>query len=236
MITILLAEDEKSLGEGLTFNLKEEGYEVDWVEDGKAAIEIFNSKNFDLIILDVMMPYLNGFQVTEIIRNHNINIPILMLTAKEELEDKIKGLTIGADDYLTKPFHLEELFARIQVLLRRKQWNKNEKMNNVFQFGENEINFDDLSAKSDSENFQLTQKEAEVMRLFISNIGKVISRSELLSKVWNIKYGINTRTVDNFIARLRKYFEKDSKKPEFIKSIRGAGYIFHYDKKIENDK
>lgn len=230
MEKILLAEDEKSLAEGLKFNLQEEGYEVTWVEDGNAAIEAYNNEDFDLIILDVMMPYKDGFEVTEEIRQNNINIPILMLAAKDQIHDKVRGLTMGADDYLTKPFHLEELLARILVLLRRSNFNQYT-ASNVYQFGTNEINFDDLSAKSEKESIQLTPKEAEVMKLFISNKGRVVSRKELLSRVWDIKYGINTRTVDIFIARLRKYFEKDSKKPEFIKSIRGAGYLFQ-DKKV----
>lgn len=222
---ILLAEDEKSLAEGLKFNLQEEGYIVNWVEDGKAAVEAYNSQHFDLIILDIMMPFLDGFEVTEIIRAVNINIPILMLTAKDQVHDKVQGLTMGADDYLTKPFHLEELLVRILVLLRRSQ-QMGENPANIYHFGSNEINFDDLSAKSETENIQLTPKEAEVMKLFITNKGRVVSRKELLSRVWNIKYGINTRTVDIFIARLRKYFEKDSKNPKYIKSIRGAGYLF----------
>ncbi len=229
MNKILLAEDEKALAEGLVFNLEEEGYNVDWVTDGKAAVETFKSKDFDLIILDIMMPFLDGYEVTENIRNQNINIPILMLTAKEQLHDKVKGLRIGADDYLTKPFHLQELMARIEALLRRQNTRQNPDTKNIFQFGHNEINFDDLSAKSGEETFQLTKKEAEVMRLFISNRGKIVSRKELLATVWNIRYMINTRTVDNFISRLRKYFETDSKNPKYIKSVRGAGYIFDVD-------
>jgi DNA-binding response OmpR family regulator len=226
MKRILLAEDEKSLGEALTFNLREEGYEPVWVTDGKAALGKYETEAFDLIILDIMMPYMDGFEVTEIIRKNNINIPILMLTAKEQLHDKVKGLRIGADDYLTKPFHLEELLARIAVLLRRSTWTKEQKVENIFVFGENKINFDDLTAQSPYGEFQLTPKEAEVMRLFISNRGRIVSRRELLSTVWNISYVINTRTVDNFIARLRKYFEADSRHPKYIKSVRGAGYIF----------
>ncbi len=226
MNRLLLAEDEQTLAEGLVFNLKEEGYKVVWVEDGRAAVTEFEKQSFDLIILDIMMPYLDGFEVTEIIRKKNINVPILMLTAKEQLEDKVKGLRVGADDYLTKPFHLEELLARIQALLRRQLQMSSAEPENLFRFGENEINFNDFTAQTANGEVQLTTKEAEVMRLFISNRGKIISRKELLATVWNISYVINTRTVDNFIARLRKYFEKDSRNPQFIKSVRGAGYIF----------
>jgi DNA-binding response OmpR family regulator len=224
-IKILLAEDENSLGEGLTYNLKEEGYEVFWVKDGRAAVAAFSSENFHLILLDIMMPYLDGYEVVEVIRKTNINIPILMLTAKDQLQDKVKGLKIGADDYLTKPFHLEELLARISVLLRRSRLNDVHQVN-LYRFGKNEINFDDLTARSENKSIQLTQKEADVMRLFITNKGKIISRKELLASVWQIKHSINTRTVDNFIARLRKYFETDSKNPVHIRSVRGAGYIF----------
>ena len=226
MKKILLAEDEQSLAEGLVFNLEEEDYSVVWVEDGRGAVKAFEEQAFDLVILDIMMPYLDGFEVTEMIRKSDINLPILILTAKEELEDKVKGLRIGADDYLTKPFHLEELLARIQVLLRRQKQMYPADSQNVFRFGENEINFDDFTAKTAEGEVQLTAKEADVMRLFISNRGKIISRKELLATVWNINYVINTRTVDNFIARLRKYFEKDSRNPEYIRSVRGAGYIF----------
>ncbi|MBN2281849.1 MAG: response regulator transcription factor [Candidatus Marinimicrobia bacterium] len=229
MKRILLAEDEKSLGEGLVFNLRDEGFDVTWVQDGKTALEQFQTAYYDLIILDIMMPYLDGFEVTGKIRERNINIPILMLTAREQLHDKIHGLKIGADDYLTKPFHLQELLARIEVLLRRSIWSNEAQVPNIFIFGDNEINFDDLSAKTPRGTFQLTLKEAEVMRLFISNKGKIVSRKELLSTVWNISYMINTRTVDNFIARLRKYFESDSKNPRYIKSIRGTGYLFDVD-------
>lgn len=224
---ILLVEDEESLAEGLLFNLSEEGYSVVWVKDGKKALEQFDSQPYDLIILDIMLPYIDGFEVAKYVREKSPMIPILMLTARTAVHDRVRGLEIGADDYLTKPFHLQELLARVKGILRRKSWYQSAvESTSTYQFGENEINFADFSCKSENKKFRLTQQEAMVMKYLIQKKDKIVSREELLEKVWNISSEIETRTVDNFIARLRKYFEPDTKKPVYIKSIRSAGYMF----------
>jgi len=224
---ILLVEDEETLAEGLSFNLSEEGYSVEWVKDGKKALEQFDSQTYDLIILDIMLPYINGFEVAEYIREKSPMTPILMLTARTTVHNRVRGLEIGADDYLTKPFHLQELLARVKGILRRKRWYQTTVESvSTYKFGENEINFADFSCKSGNKNFRLTQREAMVMKYLIQKKGKIVSREELLEKVWNISSEIETRTVDNFISRLRKYFEPDTKKPVYIKSIRSTGYMF----------
>jgi two-component system alkaline phosphatase synthesis response regulator PhoP len=224
---ILIVEDEESLSIGLEFNLQQEGYEVRIAKDGREALKYFEADEFDLIILDIMLPYLNGFEIAEWIRKKNAQIPILMLTAKTKFQDKIKGLETGADDYLTKPFHLEELLLRVKGMLKRKSWYKTvsgEK--SIYSFGSNEVNFQTLSCKNENENFNLTMNEAMVLKYLIDNKGRVISRKELLENVWHVNPDIETRTVDIFISRLRKYFEHDPSIPVFIKSIRSAGYIF----------
>jgi DNA-binding response OmpR family regulator len=224
---ILLVEDEESLAIGLSYNLSEEGYKVHWVQDGKKAIEAVNGQSFDLIILDIMLPYLDGFQVAERIRSTLPQIPILMLTARTGVDDKIKGLEQGADDYMTKPFNLEELLLRLRGMLRRQRWYKKAAGGQpVYRFGTNEVNFADLSCSNGRETFKLTHREAMILKYLIDNKGKIVSRKALLENVWGISPLIETRTVDNFISRLRKYFETDPAKPVFIKSVRSAGYIF----------
>jgi DNA-binding response OmpR family regulator len=224
---ILLVEDEENLAIGLEYNLTEEGFVVTRAEDGKKALELFRSESFNLIILDIMLPFVDGFEIAEEIRKSDPQMPILMLTARTTRKDKVKGLEIGADDYLTKPFHLEELILRVKGMLKRKEWYKDVSLTDpVYTFGDNEINFENLICKTISGEFRLTQHEAMVMRYFIDNKEKIVSRKELLENVWHLNPEIETRTVDNFIARLRKYFEADPSKPVYIKSVRGAGYLF----------
>jgi len=224
---ILLIEDEESLAVGLEYNLKEEGYVVTLAEDGKQAIEKFNSGSFDLVILDIMLPYLNGFEVAEKMRERDPQIPILILTARSSLKDRLKGLEIGADDYMTKPFHLDEMLLRVKGMLRRKKWyqTKTDK-NPIVRFGNYTINFANLICQSGKSEFRLTPHEAMVLKYLIENHDRIVSRQELIDKVWQIHSEVETRTVDIFMSRLRKYFEKDPKKPKYIKSIRSAGYIF----------
>lgn len=227
MCKILIAEDEASLAQGLEYNLSEEGYTVVIARDGNEALERYNESNFDLIILDIMLPYRNGFEIAKEIRKITPLMPILMLTARSGVNDRVHGLEIGADDYLTKPFHLEELLARVRNMLKRKKWYREITAEQpIFRFGENEINFTDLSAKTSSAEFQLTNREAMVMRYLIDRKDAIVTRKELLENVWHISSEIETRTVDNFIARLRKYFEPDPKFPHFIISVRSAGYMF----------
>jgi len=224
---ILLVEDEKTLAVGLEFNLVEEGYVVEWAKDGREAISLFESSNFDMIILDIMLPYLDGFEIAEIVRKANPQMPILMLTARTSKGDKVKGLELGADDYITKPFHLKELLLRVQGMLKRKAWYKEVTLNQPeFSFGNNIINFESLKCKCSNKKLKLTPHEAMVLKYLINNKGKIVSRKELLEKVWHLNPDIETRTVDIFISRLRNYFEKDPSNPIYIKSVRGAGYVF----------
>ncbi len=224
---ILLVEDEENLAFGLEYNLTEEGYKVHWVADGKKAVEAFDSDYYDLIILDIMLPYLDGFEVAKRVRQKYPQMPILMLTARTESKDRVKGLEIGADDYITKPFHLEELLLRVKGMLKRKSWYKSatDKMP-IFHFGDNDINFENLHCFAHGKEIQLTTHEAMLLKYLVDNKGKIVSRKELLENVWNISSDIETRTVDNFIVRLRKYFEPNLDNPVFFKSVRGAGYIF----------
>jgi len=224
---ILLIEDEESLALGLDYNLTEEGYYVVWADNGKSGIEKFLTDNYDLIILDIMLPYLDGFEVAKKIRESDPKMPILILTARANAVDKIKGLEIGADDYITKPFNLDELLLRIKGMLKRKAWYNNLiEVNSIYKFGNNEINFDKLICRVNEEEFPLTQREAMVMRYLIERKEKIVTRQELLENVWHINPDIETRTVDNFIARLRKYFEEDPSNPVYIKSVRSVGYTF----------
>ena len=224
---ILLVEDEETLAVGLEYNLTEEGYAVKWAKNGREALEFFKSENFDLIILDIMLPFVNGFEVAEGVRKADPQMPILMLTAKTESADKVKGLEIGADDYLTKPFHLQELLLRVEGMLKRKSWYKNvSEKQPVYSFGKNEINFENLNCKIANEEIRLTPREAMVIRYLIEHKGEIVTRKELLENVWQLNPELETRTVDIFIARLRKYFESDPANPVYIKSIRGAGYLF----------
>lgn len=228
---ILLVEDEESLAAGLEFNLKEEGYNVILADDGRKALELYENKHFDLIILDIMLPYLNGFEVAKKVRERNPQLPILMLTARTRDEDKIHGLELGADDYMTKPFHLAELLLRIKGMLKRKEWYTSSTMKNpVYKFGDNKINFETLVCNCRGKELRLTPHEAMAIRYLIEQKGKPVSRKELLEKVWNITSEVETRTIDNFIVRLRKYFEVDPSSPKYIKSIRGIGYLFEVDK------
>ena len=224
---VLLVEDEETLAVGLEYNLTEEGYMVTWAKDGREAIEQFESNHFDLIILDIMLPYLDGFEIAERVRESDPQMPILMLTARTASGDKVKGLELGADDYITKPFHLKELLLRVKGMLKRKEWYKNLTMvEPVYTFGKNEINFENLTCKSADKEFQLTTHEAMVLKYLINNKGRIVSRKELLENVWHLNPDIETRTVDNFIVRLRKYFEVDPSNPVYIKSVRGKGYVF----------
>lgn len=224
---ILLVEDEESLAAGLEFNLKEEGYFIKRARNGREALQFYNKENYDLIILDIMLPYVNGFEVAEQIRETNPRLPILMLTAKTRNEDKVQGLELGADDYMTKPFHLAELLLRVKRMLKRKHWYSASTVSQpVYKFGNNEINFEALKCKHGNKEIKLTQYEAMALKYLIEHKGEHVSRKDLLEKVWNITSEVETRTVDNFIVRLRKYFEEDPSNPKYIKSVRGVGYMF----------
>jgi DNA-binding response OmpR family regulator len=224
---ILLVEDEESLAIGLEYNLTHEGYKVERASDGRRAIDLIESHVYDVVILDIMLPYLDGFDVAKKIREKFPQMPILMLTARTGIKDRVKGLEVGADDYLTKPFHLQELLMRIKGMLTRKQWYKTvTKSQPIFKFGINSVNFENLICQTSQGTIRLTTREAMVLKYLIEHKGKIVTRQELLENVWQISSEVETRTVDNFIVRLRKYFEPDPAKPAFIKSIRSAGYMF----------
>ena len=225
---ILLVEDEESIALGLEYNLIEEGYDVTIAYDAEGALKYFDQNDYDLIILDIMLSdYNDGFEVASKIRDSSLQIPILMLTARNTADDVVKGLEIGADDYITKPFHLKELLLRVKRILRRKKWYRQVTSEQpVFRFGNNEINFEDLTGKAGDRQIRLTKREAMVLKYLVDHQGKIISRDELLEKVWDLSSVIETRTVDNFISRLRKYFEPNPSHPIFIKSVRSAGYMF----------
>ncbi|MDR3669076.1 MAG: response regulator transcription factor [Ignavibacteriaceae bacterium] len=225
---ILLVEDEETLAGGLEFNLTDEGYLVKWARDGREALKMFDTDSFDLIILDIMLPYYDGFEIAKKIRTVAPQMPILMLSARTSVQDKIKGLEQGADDYMTKPFHLEELLLRIKGMLKRKLWYKESSdLDPVYSFGSNQINFENFTCVAGPKKFSLTQREAMIMKYLIEKKGKIVSRKELLENVWHISPEIETRTVDIFISHLRKYFELDPENPIYITSIRNAGYQFN---------
>ncbi|MFP4168290.1 MAG: response regulator transcription factor [Desulfonatronovibrionaceae bacterium] len=229
---ILLVEDEASLARGLKFNLEQEGYVVVLAGDGREALDILSREDFDLIVLDIMLPRVDGFEVAVRIREENARLPILILTARTSAKDRIRGLEIGADDYLTKPFHLAEFLLRVEGMLTRKQWyGETGEEKTRARIGDKSIDFHTREVETGAgEKFRLTVSEANVLQYLIQHKGEVLSRKELLKNVWRTNTNIETRTVDAFIARLRKYFEDDPKNPEFIKSVRGSGYIFENEK------
>lgn len=225
---ILVVEDESHLAKGLKFNLEREGYEVVVAGDGKAALEIMREQTFDLMILDLMLPKMGGIEVAKSIRETDTRFPILMLSAKSTEEDRATGLEAGADDYLAKPFHLPELLLRVKGILRRWDWYKQPiHGQEIFHFGKMWIDFSTGKAKGCSGEFFLTAKEALVMKLLISKKGQVVTREDLLETVWGYDRETETRTVDNFIARLRKHFEKKPQKPKIIITVREKGYQFN---------
>ncbi len=232
MVRILLVEDEEHLQEAIKLNLELEGNKVVAVGNGIEAVKIFKQERFNLVILDVMLPELDGFGVCEAIRLHNSTVPILFLTAKNSSEDKILGLRRGADDYMTKPFNLEEFLLRVNALVKRglNQEEKKE-MNDVFRFEGNEVNFKTFEIiGKDKKPIRLTKKEIALLKLLIERKNEVVSRENILEFVWGYDIYPSTRTVDNFILAFRKYFEVDPKEPKYFFSVRGVGYKFMYNK------
>lgn len=224
--TILLVEDEENLATGLSFNLKEEGYSVILAKDGREAMTKVEEGEFDLVVLDVILPYFSGYEILTKIRLLHPRLPVIILTAKLEVGDRVKGLELGADDYLTKPFHLKELLLRIKGMLRRFSWYEEKQLVEKYFFGKNWVDFRTLETKTISGDRILTAREAQLLRVFIENEGEILNRERLLEEVWGYPPDMVTRTVDAFIARLRSYFESDPKKPVHIISIRSLGYKF----------
>ncbi len=223
---ILLVEDEENLLKTIRLNLQLEGYEVICAIDGASAVRIFESGGFDLIILDVMLPLLDGFMVCELIRKKDKDIPVLFLTAKSTGEDKIRGLRIGGDDYMTKPFNLEEFLLRVEILLRRSSKKEKSVLLDEFSFGKNNINFITFVAIGVNGTISLSKRELELLKLLIERKGEVVSRDEILEKLWGNDAFPTSRAIDNYILSFRKYFEINVRSPIHFFSIRGVGYKF----------
>ncbi len=226
MNRILLVEDEKSIREALRLNLELEDYEVITAHDGEEAMTKLKSQHFDLLLLDLMLPKISGLEICQMIRLTNPTLPIIMLTAKDAAQDIIKGLKSGADDYITKPFQIEELLLRIKNIFRRTQTQKNQKDLDTIHFGSNSVNFKNHKAIGVHGEFQLTKKEAHLLKLFFTHKDEVISRNTILKTVWGYDVFPSTRTVDNFIMAFRKYFEQNPRSPRHFHSVRGVGYKF----------
>ncbi|MBW1699683.1 MAG: response regulator transcription factor [Deltaproteobacteria bacterium] len=235
---VLVIEDEAHIAEGLKLNLALKGYSVRIVPDGISALKEWKEWHPDLIVLDIMLPGIDGLTVLRNIRLEDRNIPILILSAKGDSEDKVKGFSDGADDYLSKPFNLEEFLLRVERLLFRAAQHQGRSPaggedgvanDTVYTFGSNRIDFSTLTAYGPAGKINLTEQEARLLKLFISHRGIPISRKKLLEIGWGYAHGTESRTVDNFVVRLRKYFEKDPKKPLHFKSLRSVGYLFDPD-------
>ncbi len=227
MSTILLVEDEHHLAEGLRFNLEVEGYQVELVDNGEEALEIAFAApgKFDLVVLDVMLPGKDGFAVVTELREQNQFMPVLMLTARGRAEDVLQGFASGADDYLPKPFELSILMARIKGLLRRNQWSRAQTVDR-FVFGSRTIDFDNMEIRAGERRMTITLMEANLLRYLIRNEGKSISRKSILEDVWGVREDTDTRAIDNFIVRLRRYIEDDAAAPKYLQTVRGIGYRF----------
>ena len=226
--SILLVEDEENLHEALKLNLELEGYEVSSAFDGAAAIKAIQSEYFDLLILDVMLPEIDGINITESVRLQNLEVPILILSAKNTSADRVLGLKKGADDYLTKPFNLEELILRVQKLIEKnKKLQDRSSIGDTYNFGKNTVDFKAQEATTKSgEKVQLSRKESMLLKLLIENKNEVVPREKILQSVWGYNVYPTTRTIDNFILNFRKYFEDDSRNPKYFHSVRGVGYKY----------
>lgn len=226
--SVLLVEDEENLQSTLRLNFELEGYSVTSAYTGPEALDAIRDEHFDVIILDVMLPEMDGITVCENIRLTHPDIPILILSARNQSADRVLGLTKGADDYLTKPFNLEELLLRVKnLVLKGRRLAERKPVSQMYSFGNNTIDFNTLEAVSFSgEKITLTKKEAMLLKLMIENKNEVVTREKILQAVWGYNVYPTTRTIDNFILSFRKYFEADSKHPKYFHSVRGIGYKF----------
>lgn len=229
---ILIIEDEKHIAEGLKLNFELQGYEVAHAENGIIALELYKKEpRWDLVLVDLMLPGIDGQTIIKRLRVHDEKLPIMVVSAKDQSIDKVKCLELGVDDYLTKPFVLDELLLRVNRLLQRSVWaqdaegKKEENKATRYQFGENQVDFIQTIANTKSGEIHLTVQELKILKIFFDTPGVPITRDELLDKGWGIS-NVNSRTVDNFVVRLRKYFEEDPSNPLYFKSIRGVGYRF----------
>jgi DNA-binding response OmpR family regulator len=232
-IRILVVEDEKHLAQGLLFNLQAEGYEAAIEGDGESALARLVSESFDAVVLDVMLPGRNGFDVVAELRAQQNYVPVLMLTARGRSEDVLLGFAAGADDYLPKPFDLSILLARLNGLLRRLKWRQPADESPAaredisgFEFAGRRIDFAALELTALGRTIRLTLMEADLLRYLVRNQGRIISRKELLEQVWRVREDTDTRAIDNFIVRLRRYIEDEPSEPRYLKTVRGIGYRF----------
>ena len=227
-LSVLLVEDEENLHEALKLNLELEGYEVSSAYDGAAALKAVEDEYFDLIIMDIMLPEIDGIDVTQNIRLTNNEVPILILSARNNSEDKVLGLKKGADDYLTKPFNLEELLLRVKKLIQKnKKLQDKSTVGDSYSFGGHTLNFRAQEAMIKSgEKIALSKKETMLLKLLIENKNEVVTREKILQSVWGYNVYPTTRTIDNFILNFRKYFEEDSRNPVYFYSVRGVGYKY----------
>ena len=237
MNSVLIVEDEKHIADGLSYNLKAEGYDVETVGTGEDAFSLLveRNKTFDVVVLDVMLPGIDGFSLASRLRSQGQFVPILMLTARGQAEDVLRGFEAGADDYLPKPFELSVLLARINALLRRREWFHKDRnrvspngsgTSKVFNFSGKTIDFEALELRSGSQTVNLTLMEADLLRYLINHEGKIVSRSAILEDVWGLREDTDTRAIDNFIVRLRKYIEDEPSHPRHLLTVRGVGYKF----------
>src|SRR5262245_14402715 len=244
MSMVLIVEDEQHLADGLKFNLEAEGYEVETVTDGETALELLAQhpkrreqpnqlKHFDAVVLDVMLSGKDGFEVARELRQAGQYVPILMLTARSRPEDVLRGFEAGADDYVAKPFELAILIARLRGLLRRREWLRLSQdsphpslKTEVFNFSGKTIDFSKLELRAGPRTVQLTLMEAELLRYLIKHEGSAVSRQQLLEDVWGLREDTDTRAIDNFIVRLRRYIEDDPSTPNHLLTVRGVGYRF----------
>ncbi len=224
---ILIVDDEEHLADALAHNLQFEGFSTTVVYDGEEGLKLARTIQFDLVILDIMMPKLDGLEVCRRLRATGSRVPILFLTAKAADADRLLGLKVGADDYVAKPFLLEELILRIHGVFRRQEWYTTAPADQeIFRFGKNEVNFLTYEATTSGRTVSLTEKECMLMKLLVERRDQVVSREEILERVWGYRFSTSSRTIDNFIVRLRRYFEADPKDPRYIHSVRGVGYRF----------
>jgi len=229
---ILIVEDEQHLADGLRFNLEAEGFEVELAADGRIALDILaaEDKIFDAIVLDVMLPEVDGFTIAKKLRQAENFTPILMLTARSRPEDVLQGFEAGADDYLPKPFELQIFLARLNGLLRRREWFKKEIISpveiEIFEINNKLIDFSNLELRSETETIHLTLMEAKLLRYLIENAGAAVSRKTILEEVWDLNEDTDTRAIDNFIVRLRRYLEDEPNNPRILQTVRGVGYRF----------
>ena len=240
MTSVLIVEDEKHLADGLRFNLEAEGYEVDTVADGESALNklLLEQRQFDAIVLDVMLPGKNGFEVATELRAAGNFVPVLMLTARGQAQDVLRGFESGADDYLPKPFELAVLIARLNALLRRREWFQRDRIDvekltqatqaaeSSYHFDGRAIDFESLELRAPNQTVHLTLMEADLLRYLIKHEGRVVSRKAMLEDVWGLREDTDTRAIDNFIVRLRKYIEDEPAKPKYLLTVRGVGYRF----------